>query len=95
MDKDIRELAIELRHELHRHPELSNHEAQTKRRLMDFLRKHTDLEVVDRGRWFFARYSSGASGSGIAFRADMDALDFTEDDSLPYHSQTPGVAHKC
>ena len=95
MDKDIRELAIELRHELHMHPELSNHEAQTKLRLMDFLRKHTGLEIEDRGRWFFARYSSGSSKPGVAFRADMDALDFTEDDSLPYHSKTPGVSHKC
>ncbi|MCL1808326.1 MAG: amidohydrolase [Clostridiales bacterium] len=95
MDKDIRELAVELRHELHMHPELSNHEAQSKQRLMDFLQRHAGLELVDKGRWFYAHYKSGSKQPGIAFRADMDAIALEEDNSLPYHSLNTGAAHKC
>ncbi len=89
------ESAVTLRHELHAHPELSNCESWTKTHLMAYLRAHTDLEIVDRGLWFYARYRSGQPGPGIAFRADMDAIAFDENDALPYHSLCPGAAHKC
>jgi amidohydrolase len=87
-------LAVELRHQLHAHPELSGQERETKRRLMEFLRTHTGLELVDRGAWFYAVYRAGR-GTPIAFRADFDALPIQEDNSLTYHSQTHGVSHKC
>ena len=52
------ELVTELRHELHAHPELSNHEVWTRRRLIDFLHAHTrNLEIIDEGKgYFYARY---------------------------------------
>ncbi|MDR1249850.1 MAG: amidohydrolase [Treponema sp.] len=95
MDKDNLEYAVTLRHELHQHPELSCEEVWTKQRLIDFLKQHTALEVVDRGRWFYAVYRAGADKPNIAFRADFDALPMDETISLPYGSQFPGVAHKC
>lgn len=85
---------IALRHELHKYPELSGHEAKTKRRLMDFLEANTSLAVVDCGSWFYAsRYIEGTSA--IAFRADMDALPINEALTVPYTSSNPGVSHKC
>lgn len=95
MEKKNLELVTALRHELHTHPELSGQEVWTRKRLMDFLREHTKLEVVDRGNWFYAKYSSGSNRPGIAFRADFDALPIDETISLPYGSQFPGTAHKC
>jgi len=91
------ELAKELRRQLHKNPELSNHETQTKERLIDFLRTHTKLEIVDRGRWFYAVYRSrkGNTCENIAFRADFDALPMNEGVSLPWGSKVTGVAHKC
>lgn len=62
---------------------------------MDFLRKHTSLELMDQGRWFYALYRSGADRRNIAFRAEFDALPIDETIELPYGSQFPGVAHKC
>lgn len=83
-----------LRHELHAHPELSMHERETKRRLMNFIEENTRFAVIDCGRWFYAsRYVEGTKG--IAFRADMDALPMDEVINLPYASENPGVAHKC
>lgn len=95
MDPKNYELAVALRHALHRHPELSNHETWTKAYLIDFLDKHTSLEIVDRGAWFYAKYSAAPGAHKIAFRADFDALPIDETISLPYGSEIPGVSHKC
>ena len=86
--------ALALRHALHAHPELSGQETWTKQTLMDFLRSHTDLELLDQGTWFCARCPGRGAGS-VAFRADFDALPIQEDTPLPYRSQIPGVSHKC
>ena len=95
MDKDNLERAVTLRHELHRHPELSYREEWTKQHLIDFLKQNTALEVVDKGRWFYAVYRAGAGKPNIAFRADFDALPIDETIDLPYGSQFPGISHKC
>ncbi|MDR2785334.1 MAG: amidohydrolase [Treponema sp.] len=95
MDKDNLKCAVTLRHELHRHPELSCQEAWTKQHLIDFVRQNTALEVIDKGRWFYAVYRAGADKPNIAFRADFDALPIDETIDLPYGSQFPGVSHKC
>ncbi|MDR2793866.1 MAG: amidohydrolase [Treponema sp.] len=95
MDKEHLNLAIMLRRELHQHPELSGQEIWTKRHLMEFLQRHTSLEIVDKGRWFYALYRAGEGGSGMAFRAEFDALPIDETIDLPYGSRFPGVAHKC
>ena len=95
MKKENLELAIKLRHELHQNPEPSNHEIWTKKRLIDFLKEHTSLEIVDRGLWFYAIYHAGADKPNIAYRADFDAIPMDEGIELPYGSKNPGVAHKC
>ena len=58
MDRNHLDLAVELRHALHAHPELSNQEEWTRAELMRFLRAHTKLAVIDRGDWFGARYTA-------------------------------------
>lgn len=96
MDQENLKKIIELRHELHENPELSNEEEQTRQRLMKFIRENTTLSVVDRGHWFYAVYiSPKAAAEPIAFRADFDALPIPELCEIPYASKVPGVAHKC
>lgn len=86
---------IQLRHELHQHPELSNNEVWTKAYVIDFLKRNTSLEIVDHGDWFYAVYHGKGQGS-IAFRADYDALPIPEPRNLVPHASTiPGVSHKC
>ena len=85
---------INLRHELHKFPELSGQEKTTKRRLMDFIESNTSLAVVDCGKYFYAsRYIEGTKA--IAFRADMDALPINENLEVDYSTQNPGISHKC
>ena len=98
MKSDIIEKATELRHHLHRHPELSNEEHETKKKLMEFIRENTKLQITDRGKWFYAEYhpeEPAEEKPPVAFRADMDAIRVVEDGSLPYASENRGVAHKC
>ncbi len=88
-------MICELRHQLHRHPELSLEENWTRQHLMTFLKEHTKLEVVDMGHWFYACYHSGSNLPGVLFRAELDALPVLDDISSEYVSQIPGHGHKC
>ena len=65
MNKKNLELAIELRHQLHMHPELSCQETWTKATLMEFVKSRTSLEVVDRGLWFYAKYTAKNPTKGL------------------------------
>ncbi len=89
------ELVKRLRHELHQNPEPSNFEVWTKNHIIEFLVEHTSLEIVDRGKWFYAVYHAGKDKPNIAFRADFDALRMDETIELPYGSKNKGVSHKC
>ena len=95
MEQKHFELVTELRHQLHQHPELSLEEAWTRQKIMSFLKAHTQLEVMDMGRWCYAHYASGSDLPGIAFRAELDALPVVDDIDAPHVSQIPGHGHKC
>lgn len=97
MKDELYQKAVELRHTLHQHPELSNEEMETKRRLMDFIKENAPgLELYDRGKWFYAAYrSDNPQAKTIAFRADFDALPVEDEIDAPWRSVVPGVGHKC
>lgn len=95
---------VRIRHDIHRHPELSNREVRTAALVADHLRAlglevrtgiaHTGVVGVLRG---------GRPGPVLAVRADMDALPVTEDTPYPFRStvrteylgQEVGVMHAC
>jgi len=95
---------IEVRHDLHQHPELGNRETRTAGIVAERLRAlgievrtgiaHTGVLGVLRG---------GRPGPVVAVRADMDALPVTEATDLPfrstvrsaYNGQDVGVMHAC
>lgn len=66
---------IQLRALLHRNPEISGTEVQTKSILTAFLRENTSLELHPCGQGFYAAYRAKHPVKGaIALRADYDAL---------------------
>jgi len=95
---------IELRHQVHRHPELSNREFLTSKLVAERLRAlgldvrtgiaHTGVVGVLKG---------GRPGPVAAVRSELDALPVTEENSLPfqstvrskYNGQDVGVSHAC
>lgn len=85
---------VEMRHHLHRHPELSCAEEQTAafvaKRLGDL-----GLSVTSGIGGHGVVATIGKDGPAVGLRADMDALAITELTGLPYASETSGVMHAC
>ncbi|HEV7702796.1 MAG TPA: M20 family metallopeptidase, partial [Gemmatimonadaceae bacterium] len=93
---DARRL-VELRRDLHRHPELSWNEQATSERLVAALASLgiTDVERVA-GTGLVARVPGrDRSAPIVAVRGDIDALPITENTGLPFASENPGVMHAC
>ncbi|XHE15044.1 amidohydrolase [Agrobacterium deltaense] len=95
-NRDMLDL-IELRHDLHRHPEISGEEKETARRIRDFLAKaKPDRILADLGgHGMAAVYDSGKSGPAILIRSELDALPIHEKSEAEYRSGTDGKGHLC
>ncbi|MHC1775281.1 MAG: amidohydrolase [Lentimicrobium sp.] len=91
------EKLLNLRHELHRNPELSGKERQTARRMINFLKPLRPDSLTGNlgGYGVLAVFDSGRPGPEVLFRADMDALPIHELNKSDYCSQKAGVSHKC
>lgn len=86
---------LELRREIHRHPELSNQEAETTRRIREFLAQDgLTLQPIGDLNGGFVRIECGKERT-LCMRADIDALPLIENTGAPFASQTPGVMHAC
>jgi len=88
---------IQLRHSLHREPELAGHERQTAAKLIRFLkRQRPDLlitEVAEHG--IIAVYKGNPQGITVLLRCDMDALPINETIRIDHRSTASGISHKC
>ena len=86
----------EIRHGLHRCPELGHQEVQTTQLIRSCLERW-GIEVLDQpySTGLTARIQGGAPGPLLALREDIDALPILENTGLPFSSQTPGVSHAC
>ena len=91
---EVLDLMVEIRHDLHRHPELSWQEERTARVIERAL---SDLGISCRTRvaktGVVADLQGGSAGQMIALRADTDALPVTEQTDLPFSSIRDGVMH--
>lgn len=94
-----RDAVIELRHAMHREPELSNAEWKTQERIRCILQRFGINGVkVFHSTGLYIDIEGTASGPArsIAVRGDIDALPIQEArDDLPYRSQVDGVMHAC
>jgi amidohydrolase len=87
---------VDLRRDLHMHPELGNRETRTGALVAERLRA-LGIEV----RYPVARTGvlavlrGGRPGRTSALRADIDALPIQETNDVPYKSRVPGVKHAC
>nr|WP_321468206.1 amidohydrolase [uncultured Desulfobulbus sp.] len=91
------EAALRLRHELHRHPELSGQERETVRRIVQFFsRLHPDTVIEHLGGHGVAIVFSGKeAGPTVLLRCELDALPIEETIKADYRSLHGGVSHKC
>lgn len=89
-------LLADIRHDLHREPELSFQEARTAQRVAERL-EAWGYRVTRNvgGHGVVGSLSLGDGGRSVAVRADLDALPIAEETGLPYASRRPGVMHAC
>ena len=89
---------VEIRHDLHKHPELMFKEKRTCEVVQRELSK-LGIEFVTGlagGTGTVAHFpATGSSDNTIALRADMDALPIKEDTGEEYASVNDGVMHAC
>lgn len=90
-------LLIDLRRDLHAHPELSWHETRTQEQLEAALRGAGISDVRRIARTGLAVRIPGRVPEApvIALRGDIDALPIGEATGLPYASLNNGVMHAC
>jgi amidohydrolase len=86
----------ELRHAIHREPEIGLHLPKTQAKVLDALAglpveigTGTGLSSVT------AVLRGGRPGPVVLLRGDMDALPVAEQTGLPWQSQVPGAMHAC
>jgi N-acetylcysteine deacetylase len=87
---------VEIRRELHMHPELSNQEFRTTARINEILEELSVEQIpvllptgtagIIRGR---------EDGPVIAIRADIDALPIQEENDWEFKSKRDGISHAC
>ena len=95
-DEDVA-LLVDLRRDLHRHPELSWKEHRTSARLADAVKSlgAADVRTVA-NTGVIARFAGRDRHAPlVAVRGDIDALPIEEATGLPFTSTSPGVMHAC
>ncbi|AYG76832.1 M20 family metallopeptidase [Rhizobium sp. CCGE532] len=94
-----RNAVVEMRHAMHREPELSNNEWKTQKRIIETLAAFglTEAKTFHKtGVYVDIQGLVPGANRSIAMRGDIDALPIQEArDDLPYRSQVPGVMHAC
>ena len=88
---------VEMRRHFHSHPEASEHEVNTSKRIFEELEK-MGLEpkmVCSSGTGVMCDIKGKGPGKTIALRADMDALSVQELNDVPYKSTVDGMMHAC
>ena len=93
--KKISDWIIDIRRELHKHPELMYEEVKTSalvRRELDNLGIQYQSPIAKTG--VLASIGNG-NGPCVALRADMDALPIHEETDVPFRSEIDGKMHAC
>jgi amidohydrolase len=92
----VNDSMVELRHDLHAHPELAFQEHRTTQVILDRLAS-LDFEIrpcpTETGA--VARLVGGRPGRRVMIRADIDGLPVSEERDLAYASVIDGAMHAC
>lgn len=87
---------VDLRRDLHRHPELSGQESRTAEVIAGAFRAlGLDVTTGVGGHGVVGLLRGGRPGPLVAYRADMDAVRSTAPDPVEFASVVPGVRHIC
>lgn len=94
--RDLAAELVELRRDIHAHPELSWREARTTALIADRLARAEIPVRTAPGGGLIAEFGGGPAGAPVvALRADLDALPVEDRTGDPWASRVDGVAHAC
>jgi amidohydrolase len=103
--QNVNDRVIELRHHFHAHPEISNQEFKTAKKIAAELTAlgFDEVQTGVAGTGVIGILKGSKPGPTVALRADMDALPVTEKTGLPFAStvttewrgKETGVMHAC
>ena len=92
----LKDKVINVRRDIHQHPELSGHEEHTKYLVKGILEiEGYQIKEFATHNGLVADLIIDKSKPFVAIRADMDALPIEEQTGKPYASQVKGVMHAC
>jgi len=93
---DLEKIKI-LRHELHKYPELSDSEAQTALRIINFMESYQPDQLITEigGHGIAVVFKGEKKGPSVLFRCELDGLPIDDLIDESYRSQNKGVGHKC
>jgi len=86
---------VQIRRDIHAHPELAFQETRTAALVADELRRLGYEVRTGVGVTGCMGELSSSAGRTVALRADMDALPIHETNDVPYRSRNDGVMHAC
>ncbi len=94
--RDLLPWMIEIRRDLHRHPELGLEEHRTSAKVCSLL-DEMGIEHVDGlgGTGVLGLIRGNAEGRTVALRADLDGLPLQDEKEVDYASTVPGRMHAC
>jgi amidohydrolase len=94
--REIMPWMIEIRRDLHQHPELGLEEHRTSGKVRELL-DEMSIEHEDGmgGTGVLGTIRGNADGRTVALRADLDALPIEDEKDVAYASKVPGRMHAC
>lgn len=98
-NSDLHHSMTAWRHDLHAHPETAFKEQRTAEKILSVLHSFKHLEIhsgiAQTGIVAVLTGNRGDNGKMIGLRADIDALDISEENTLDYCSVYAGKMHAC
>lgn len=93
---DLLEESIQFRRSIHRRPELSGEEIETRQKIVEALQSagYTPKTFANH-QGIVALWPGRDRTRAIAFRADLDALPLQEHSGKPWASEKPMIMHAC
>ena len=91
------EKLIQLRRNVHQHPEVSGEEVETAASVVEFFKglNYTSLETQVGGNGILLLFDSGKAGKTLMFRAELDGLPIQEENDVEYRSKYKDKGHQC
>lgn len=94
MAQSIKKELIDIRRDLHRHPELGYEEERTSLKIKEFLKK-IGVEYMETASTGVCGIIRGKGNKTIGIRADIDALPLEDHKNCSYSSKVKGKMHAC